>query len=169
MNIMQGAIALTRAERATLRTLLKKGTHKARELTRARVLLKSADGMAQARIANDENVNRSTVKDVRDRFREGGLERALRDAPRSGQPRKLDDKAEAHLIALACSDAPEGRDHWTLELLQRQMIRDKKVKAISTVALWHRLKNRAVKPWREKNVVHPEGHAGICRADGRRA
>lgn len=161
MNTTQRAIALTRTERVTLRTLLSKGRHSARELMRARVLLKSDDGISQIQIAGDENINRSTVKDIRDRFTNGGLDRALYDAPRSGQPSKLDDKAEAHLIALACSDAPEGRDHWTLELLQQQMIKDKKVKTISTVALWHRLKNRKVKPWREKNVVHPEGHAGI--------
>jgi transposase len=161
MKTTQRAIALTRSERDTLRTLLAKGRHNARELIRARVLLKSADGIAQIRIANDEDINRSTVKDVCNRFHEGGLDRALYDAPRSGQPSKLDDKAEAHLVALACSDAPDGRDHWTLELLRQQMIKDKKVKTISTVALWHRLKDRKIKPWREKNVVHPEGHAGV--------
>ena len=161
MNTTQRVITLTRTERATLRTLLGKGRHSARELMRARVLLKSDDGISQIQIARDEDINRSTVKDVCGRFREGGLDRALYDAPRSGQPPKLDDKAEAHLVALACSDAPSGRDHWTLELLQQQMIKDKKVKTISTVALWHRLKNRKIKPWREKNVVHPEGHAGV--------
>ena len=158
MNTPSRIIVLTKAERATLRTLLSKGRHSARELMRARVLLKSADGIPQIRIANDEDINRSTVKDIRERFDEGGLDRALYDAPRSGQPPKLDDKAEAHLVALACSDAPEGRDHWTLELLQKQMIKDKQVKTISTVALWHRLNNRGIKPWREKNVVRSETH-----------
>src|SRR3989344_2015391 len=131
MNTPSRIIVLTKAERATLRTLLSKGRHSARELMRARVLLKSADGIPQIRIANDEDINRSTVKDIRERFDEGGLDRALYDAPRPGQPPKLDDKAEAHLVALACSDAPEGRDHWTLELLQKQMIKDKKVEGIS--------------------------------------
>lgn len=159
MNTIQRAIALTKAERVSLRTLLKKGRHSARELMRARVLLKSADGVPQIRIANDEDINRSTVKDICGRFRDRGLDRALYDAPRSGQPPKLDDKAEAHLVALACSDAPDGRDHWTLELLQQQMIKDKKVKTISTVALWHRLNDRGIKPWREKNVVRGETHA----------
>ena len=158
MNTTQRVITLTRAERATLRTLLKRGRHSARELMRARVLLKSADGVLQIRIAIDEDINRSTVKDICGRFHTGRLDRALYDAPRSGQPSKLDDKAEAHLVALACSDAPDGRDHWTLELLQKQMVNDKKVESISTVALWHRLKNRGIKPWREKNVVRSETH-----------
>ena len=150
---------LKRTERAELRALLKRGRHSARELMRARVLLKSADGIPQVRIAKDENINRSTVFDICQRFSAGRVARAVFDAPRSGQPPKLDDKAEAHLVALACSDAPEGHDHWTLELLQHQMVKDKKVESISTVALWHRLNDRGIKPWREKNVVRGETHA----------
>jgi len=99
-------------------------------------------------------LGRSTVQRTREHDRAGGLNRALDDAPRPGQPPKLDDNAEAHLVAIACSDAPEGRDHWTLELLQERMIADKKVKTISTVAIWKHLKKRGIKPWREKNVVH---------------
>src|SRR3989344_8429155 len=166
MNTTQRVITLTRAERATLRTLLKRGRHSARELMRARVLLKSADGVLQIRIAIDEDINRSTVKDICGRCHTGRLDRALYDAPRSGQPSKLDDKAEAHLVALACSDAPDGRDHWTLELLQKQMVNDKKVESISTVALWHRLKNRGIKPWREKNAVRGETHTRIPQKNG---
>lgn len=151
-------IMLTKAERTELRTLLTKGLHHARELMRARVLLKSADGVTQIQIAKDESINRSTVFDICERFGEGGTKRALYDAPRSGQPPKLDDKAEAHLVAIACSDAPDGRDHWTLELLQHKMMKEKHVKSISTVAIWHHLKERGIKPWREKNVVRAESH-----------
>jgi hypothetical protein len=60
------------------------------------------------------------------------------------------------LVAIVCSDPPAGNDHWTLELLQKQMIKDKKVKSISTVALWKRLNNRGIKPWREKNAVRSD-------------
>jgi hypothetical protein len=62
-------------------------------------------------------------------------------------------------VALACSDPPEGSDHWTLELLQQKMIEDGKLTKISTVALWKRLKDRGIKPGREKNVVHPYAYA----------
>jgi transposase len=161
MQTTQKTITLTRAERATLRTIQRKGHHHARALMRARVLIKSAAGVPQKQIAEDEDINRSTVKDICMRFKVGRLARALYDAPRSGQPPKLDEKAEAHLIALACSDAPEGYDHWTLELLRTQMILDKKVQEISTVALWHRMKDHDIKPWREKNVVYAEAHARV--------
>jgi transposase len=152
-------ITLTKQEHITLSTLLKKGLHRSRELMRARVLIKSAAGMTQVDIAEEEDINRSTVKDICTRFDEGRLASAVYDAPRSGQPQKLSDKAEAHLVALACSDAPEGRDHWTLELLQQKMLKDKQITSISTVSLWHTLNRRNIKPWREKNVVHSEGNS----------
>lgn len=139
----------------------KKGRRSARELMRGRVLQKTAAGVAQQHIADEEDINRSTVADICNRFDHGRLQRALYDAPRSGQPKKLNEKAVAHLIAMACSAAPKGRDHWTLALLQQQMIADKQVTNISTVAIWHTMKEHDIKPWLEKNVVHPETHARI--------
>ena len=61
----------------------------------------------------------STVYRVKQRFAEEGLEKVLQDRPRANRPRKLDDRGEAHLIALACSPAPEGHDHWTALLAGR--------------------------------------------------
>ena len=60
---------------------------------------------------------------MRQRFVEGGLERALNDLPRPGQRRKLDGKQEAHLVAVACSAAPEGHARWTLRLLADQVVK----------------------------------------------
>lgn len=151
-------ITLTKSEQKKLRMLQKKGRHSARELMRGRVLQKSAAGIAQQQIADEEDINRSTVKDICERFDKGRLKRALYDAARSGQPQKLNEKAEAHLIALACSAAPNGYDHWTLALLQKQMIADKKVTNISTVAIWHKMNKHDIKPWLEKNVVHTKHH-----------
>ena len=151
-------VDLAPKERELLRALTKKGKHHTRVIARAQILLKSDDGWIDADIAPVVGISIRTVESVRARYAEGGCDRALYDAPRPGQPPKLDDKAEAHLIALACSDAPEGRAHWTLELLRERMVTDKKV-SVSTVALWKRLTRKKIKPWREKNVVHSEGHA----------
>jgi len=144
-----------------LRIMLRKGEGKARVINRARIIYKLDQGIDDETIAADTFVSTKTVGRIRGRFAEGGLSRALYDLKRSGQPPKLNDKAEAHLVALACSDAPDGRNHWTLELLKKQMVKDGKVKTISTVALWHRLNKRKIKPWREKNVVHSEGDARV--------
>lgn len=154
-------IVLTKKERKELAGMTRKGRYSVRVIKRVRILLKSADGWKDEDIAALVDVSVSTVERVRYRYEEGGVERALYDAPRSGQPRKLDEKAEAYLVALACSDPPEGRDHWTLELLQERMIADGKVKTISRFALWSRLRDRKVKPWLEKNVVHTESDRAV--------
>jgi|SRR3989344_9035005 len=149
------AITLSSQERNQLKDITQKGKHSARVIKRARVLLKSGAGLTDKAIADQTDTTISTIERIRYRFFGGGLARALYDAPRTGQPEKLNAKAEAHLIAIACSDPPEGRSRWTLELLQKRIIKDKKVKTISTVAIWEHLRNRGIKPWLEKNVVHP--------------
>lgn len=154
-------IQLSRKELVQLQNIIKKGKHNARTVTRARILLLSHKGGGKDAMARMLGVNRTTIQDVRDRYRNkenGGLNRALYDAPRSGQPRKIDDMTEAHLVATACSTPPDGRERWTLEMLQRKLKKDKK-KNVSTVAIWHHLNNREIKPWREKNVVHPYSNA----------
>lgn len=154
----QYALQLTEPELNQLRSLLRKGKHSSRTISRARTLLLSHEGKSKKGIARELGVGKSTVQRIRNCYREHGIDGALSELPRSGRPSKLDEKAGAHLVAIACSDAPEGRDHWTLELLQKRMVIDKKIEAISTVSLWRYLKERGIKPWLEKNVVHSEAH-----------
>ena len=158
MHTNKKVVDCTDKERAALRVFLAKGRHSARENTRARILLESHDGKSKNSIATLLRINRSTVQNVRDRYAKGGLEHALKDRPRPGQPPKLDDTGEAYLVALATSDAPDGRDHWTLKLLQARMIKDKKVKSISDVCILTYLQKRKIKPWLEKNVVYSDHH-----------
>lgn len=161
MNTHKHTIQFSKKELKQLHSITRRGKHNTRVVTRARILLLTNAGKGKDTIAAMLGTGRSTVQRARDHYRGNGLNRALYDASRSGTPPKLSDKAEAHLIALACSDPPKGRDHWTLELLQKRMIKDKKVETISTVALWQRLKKRGIKPWREKNVVYPQAHPCI--------
>jgi transposase len=154
---LKHTITLSDREEAKLRSITKKGKEGARIISRARILLKSAHGMKDTNIASLVDVSKRTVENVRKRFAEGGIDRALYDAPRPGQPKKLTNEGEAYLVALACSDPPEGHTHWTLACLQERLIKDKQVpKDITTVAIWKRLDQRGIKPWREKNVVHSE-------------
>jgi transposase len=159
MNKHKHTIQLSSKELAQIRSIIRRGKHSARALTRARILLVSHRGQSKDAIAAELGINRSTVQDVRNRYAQGRLGRSLYDAPRPGQPPKLNDTAEAYLVAIACSKPPEGTHHWTLELLQERMIEDKKVDTISTVAIWKHLKKRGLKPWREKNVVHSDHNA----------
>jgi transposase len=115
-------VELTDAERSQLLGMIGKGRHGARTLARARILLKADEGLTDEEAAAVLNVGYATVGRVRQRFVEEGLERALRDAPRPGAKPKLDERQCAHLIAVACSEAPEGHDHWTLRLLAGKVV-----------------------------------------------
>jgi transposase len=108
-------------EREQLEQLLHSGTHATRKVTRARILLKAAAGWEDHAIATALSVGRATVERLRQRFVEEGLG-ALEERPRPGTRPKLDAKAEARLIAEACSDAPEGRQRWTLHLLAERVV-----------------------------------------------
>jgi len=152
-------IRLPEAELIKVKNITKKGTHKAWVITRARILLLSHEGKGKDVVAKACGANPSTVQRVRDRFRTGGLDHALFDDPRPGAPKKITDTVEAFLVATACSEPPEGYDGWTLELLQQELIAKQKVDTISTVAIWHHLDGRGIKPWRGKNVVRAETHS----------
>jgi transposase len=161
MTTHKHTIQLSRAELAHLQTIIRKGKHNARVIIRARILLQSHEGMSKDVIAERLDINRSTAQRIRDKYAEG-LTTALYDAPRSGQPQKIDAAGEAHLVALATSSPPEGEERWTLELLRKRLVQDGKApREITTVALWKRLHARHIKPWREKNVVHPLAHARV--------
>jgi transposase len=161
MTTTQHIIKLSKAEQAQLHDIIRKGTRKARVIARAHALLLSHEGTSKDDCAQRLRVSRSVIQRVRDRFRAQGLDYALAEDPRPGQPKKLTTKAEKHLLALACTDPPEGADHWTLELLTAQMIKDRQVKSISSVAIMHYLHRHDLKPWREKNVVYSDHHPGI--------
>jgi len=115
MRTTKYAVALTEAERARLRTLVGSGTAPARTLTRARILLKAnqgegGPGWSDAAIAGALEVHPATVARVRRQCVEAGVEAALeRKRPDRVYARVLDGTAEAHLVALACSEPPAER------------------------------------------------------------
>ena len=121
-------VVLSEAERKQLFDLIRKGKSSALRQTRARILLqanrsKQGLGWSDAQIHEALGVAVSTIERVRQRFAEGGLEAALSGRPSQRQyERLLDGEAEAHLIALACSEPPKGRARWTLRLLANQMV-----------------------------------------------
>ena len=121
-------VTLTQEERRMLQAMLSKSKAAARKLMHARILLKAdaspgGSGWDDDQIAEGLEVGRATVERVRRGFVEEGFEAALeRRNPRRQYQRKLDGDAEAHLIALACSKAPEGRSRWTLRLLADRMV-----------------------------------------------
>ena len=130
-------VTLTKTERQVLQEMLSRGRAAARKLMHARILLKadaSSDGpnWDDAAIADGLEVGRATVERVRKVFVEEGFEASLdRRKPRRLYLRTLDGDGEAHLVALACSQAPEGRSRWTLRLLADRMVTLEYVGAVS--------------------------------------
>jgi len=128
---------LTDDQRAELRTLIGSGVAPARLLTRARILLKAdhdeaGPGWSDAMIARALEVNPTTVQHVRRQFVQDGLGATLdRKRPDRVYARRLDGKAEAHLIAVACGAPPEGPARWSLRLLADELVRLEVVPAIS--------------------------------------
>ena len=116
-------VNLTREEREHLLGITRRGKSSGRKVKRSLILCKADEGLTDQQVAEALMVGPATVGRVRQRFVEGGLERALDDLPRPGQRRKLDGRQEAHLVAVACSAAPEGHTRWTLRLLADEAVK----------------------------------------------
>ena len=102
------------------------------------------------------DVSEGTVYRIKRRYAEEGLDGVLRDRVQANRFRKLDDKAEAHLVALACSPAPEGHDHWTLQLLADQMVELGLVTSLTYETVRLKLKKHP-QALAQAAVVHPQG------------
>ena len=122
MPAIKYKVTLTEDEKQALQSVIRKGKSAARSQTRARILLKAAEGLQDQDIVQALNVSPSMVAKTRQRCVEEGPEAALKDHPRPCKVAKLSDKQAAHLIALACSEAPAGHDHWTLRLLAGKVV-----------------------------------------------
>jgi len=102
-----------------------------RELNRINILLLSHHKKPEKSIADFLDVERTTVWRTKVKYLEKGVEFALSERPRSGQPRKYNQRHETVLVALACSKSPEGRSRWTLDLLAKAMKEQEKLKTIT--------------------------------------
>ena len=145
-------VTLMEEERRMLQEMLSRGKAAARKLMHARILLKAdaaAGGPAweDQRIAEALEVGRATVERVRQEFVEEGFEAALeRRQPRRVYRRKLDGDGEAHLVALACQEPPEGHSRWTLQLLADRMVQLEYVDQISYQTVRRTLKKTRSSP-----------------------
>ena len=133
-------VKLSEEEKKDLHTLTHKGTCGVRKLRRAQMLLLADEGPTDEEIARALDGSVSTVERVRKRFVEEGLEAALSERPRPGARRKLDGRQEAYLLALASSDPPEGKKHWSMQLLADRLVELEIVEEISDETVRRTLK-----------------------------
>lgn len=139
-------VALTPSERSELSNLTKKGKTAAYKINHARILLKSdinqeGGGWTDSQISEALNIGHATIERVRQRLVEEGIESALnRREQKKRRPKIIDGEKEAYLIALACSEAPEGKSHWTLQMLADKMVELNYVQQVSPETIRQTLK-----------------------------
>jgi transposase len=124
-------VQLTREEREQLQKLISSGVATARKLTRARILLKVDAGLTKTEISQALDVTINTITNVCRSFQTQRLAAVERKKPNREYEHSLDGEAEAYLIAIACSEPPEGRERWTLRMLQAEMVKRKYVDEVS--------------------------------------
>jgi transposase len=147
-------IQLTETEREGLRQIVKTGQHAARVRQRAQTLLWSDSGKTDTEIAQLHAVRPLTVARTRRRWVE---EKRLTDNPKPGREKKLDGKQEAFLVALACSDAPDGREHWTMQLLADHLLELKVIdEPISDETVRRTLKKTTFSPGAKNSGASPQ-------------
>jgi transposase len=128
-------VKLTPKERQRLLAVVNKGHNKAAVIRRAHILLKSDEGKSDRQISDLLYIHEDSVRNTRKRFVEDGLQAALEDKTKPSREPKLNEQQQAHLVAVACSQPPEGQARWTLELLVSQLVKDGIVEEISPEAV----------------------------------
>ena len=142
MRPKKHVVELSDEDRNTLEWFISTGERKSEDNTRARILLKADDGLTDSEISEHVGCHMKTVYNTRKAYAQRGLAAIHRRKPDREYERKLDGKAEAHLIRLACSEPPQGHARWTLHLLADELVTLDEIdfESISHEAVRQRLK-----------------------------
>jgi transposase len=146
-------IDVTNKDQKTLKKLLTGGLQPVRVVLRALALLQMAKGVSAPRIATVVPLTAQAIRKVGHRYRQGGLDRALYEKARPGAAALLETSQRQRIIALACSDPPEGRARWTVRLLVQEAVKRGLAPRVGRETVRVLLLHHDLKPWREKNVV----------------
>lgn len=144
MSKKEHVVDLSEEERRELETFTSKGTHRAEDITRANIFLKADDGLTDAEISEHVGCHTKTVYNARKAYGERGIAAIHRRKPDRDYTPKLDGRGEAHLVALACSEPPDGRSRWTYALLADRLVTLEEIEfdSISEETVRQRLKKR---------------------------
>jgi transposase len=146
-------VKLPKPDERSLVQLLRSGVQQVRVVLRSLARLQLSGGDSAPVIARRLRLTPKTVRDIGKRYLEGGVDRALYERPRQGAKPILSPTERQRIIAMACSDAPEGRARWTVRLIAEQAIKRKLVPKVGRETIRILLESHDLKPWREKNVV----------------
>jgi transposase len=133
-------VKLTEEDREYLNQFISRGKAHARSQTRARVLLMADEGYSNEKIAEILRTTRVRVNRIRKRYCQEGLDSAINEKPRSGAPPKIDGTVEAQVTLLACSEPPDGRSTWTMQLLADKTVELGTIESLSAMSVQRILK-----------------------------
>ena len=159
-------VRLKIAEKKKLAALMSRGRESVRVIKRARVLQILGEGKSSEKAAEAVGVSINTARRTARRYLAGGLERALWEAPRPGKERALKPKQEQEFVAMLCGPSPKGRARWTIRLATEEVMSKGIIATIGRETVRQTMKRHALKPWREKNVVHSGDDGGVRGEDG---
>lgn len=142
MSLKQFEVKLSEQARQQLQKIVRSGKDKARKITRCRILLLAdgPSGKTDQEISDVLGICLATIFNIRRRYHEEGLERAIGEGARSGQPPKFKGKAAAKITAIACSAPPDGQARWSLRLLADHVVELDLVESISHQSISNILK-----------------------------
>jgi putative transposase len=152
----QSQILLSPRDRRALEEVLSGGLQPVRTGCRALALQGLAEGRSARQVAAGIGLAAKTVGEIRDRYRQGGWERALYDKPRPGAVPKLDAGQRQRVIAMVCSEPPAGHARWTVRLITTEAVKRKLIPKVGRETIRVLLQSHDLQPWREKNVVRGE-------------
>jgi len=153
---------------AELSELLRGGVQQVRVVLRALALRLLANQVTAPHVAETVPLTAKAIREIAHRYNQGGLEVALYEKQRPGAKQLLDPSQKQRIIAMVCSDPPEGRARWTVRLVVQEAVKRKLVPRVGRETIRVLLESHDLKPWREKNVVHRRTDRRLHPQDGRR-
>lgn len=145
---------LTPKDRKKILLLIQTGKETGRVLKRALVLRLMDQGLASPQVAKTLGMTAKSARNIAQKYNSDGLDVALHDLPRSGQPRKMNQKEASQIVAMVCASPPQGCARWSVRLIVEEAIKKKIVRKTNRESIRILLKNHELKPWLKKNVVH---------------
>jgi putative transposase len=146
-------VQLKKRDREQLDGMLSGGNQAVRVILRGLALYQLHDGKSVSEVAGNVRLTSKAVREIGWRYEGSGLDRALYDKQRPGAQSLLDDRQRQRIIAMVCSDPPEGRARWTVRLVAEEAVKRKLVPKVGRETVRVLLESHDLKPWREKNVV----------------
>ena len=145
-------INVANKDQQALRRLLKGGVQSVRVVLRALALLQLSENASASQVAKAIPLTPQAIRRLGHRYQQAGLDGALYEKQRPGAAEVLDTNQKQRIIAMVCSDPPEGRARWTVRLVAEEAVKRKLVPHVGRETIRILLLHHDLKPWREKNV-----------------